>query len=91
MKDDTNTNTIDNNYNLDKNKNISNKKTANNYILNDYENTSFKNIQLDDDLWKELNLPDDIMDKIKIRVKIEIKTFLREELLPILEKIIRRI
>ena len=41
---------------------------------------------------KERNgLTDDLKNKIKIRVRMEIKTFLRDNLIPIMEKIIRRI
>ena len=50
-----------------------------------------KNIKLNEELWDELNLPDDLKNKIKIRVRMEIKTFLRDNLIPIMEKIIRRI
>ena len=59
----------------------------------EYKNNSsiIKNIKLNEELWDELNLPDDLKNKIKIRVRMEIKTFLRDNLIPIMEKIIRRI
>ena len=59
----------------------------------EYKNNSsiIKNIKLNEELWNELNLSDDLKNKIKIRVRMEIKTFLRDNLIPIMEKIIRRI
>lgn len=59
----------------------------------EYKNNSsiIKNIKLNEELWDELNLPEDLKNKIKIRVRMEIKTFLRDNLIPIMEKIIRRI
>lgn len=56
-----------------------------------YNSSIIKNIKLNEELWDELNLPEDLKNKIKIRVRMEIKTFLRDNLIPIMEKIIRRI
>lgn len=74
--------------------NISEKKVKNDETNNNDEidnKNLIKDIKLNEELWDELNLSEDLKNKIKIRVRMEIKTFLMYNLIPILEKIIRRI
>lgn len=50
-------------------------------ILDDFE--------INEDLWDELNLSDELKEKVTNRVKIEIKAFIQDHLIPVIEKIIK--
>lgn len=45
------------------------------------------NFKLNSDLWDELKLSDELQDKVTKRVRIEIKSFIKDNLIPLLEKI----
>ena len=49
----------------------------------------FENFELHADLWDELKFQSEMLDKIKVRVKLEIKQFIREELIPLLNSLIK--
>lgn len=45
------------------------------------------NFKLNNDLWDELHLSEELQNKITKRVKIEIKSFIKDNVIPLLEKI----
>lgn len=49
----------------------------------------FEKFELHADLWDELKFQSEMLDKIKVRVKLEIKQFIREELIPLLNSLIK--
>ena len=49
----------------------------------------FDNFNIDVKLWQELGIDDENIDKIKHRVQIEIKNFIKDNLIPLLESIIK--
>ena len=65
--------------------NIENKDADSKLSLNINNINLLNNFTLNEDIWKELNLDQELQNKVLTRVKLEIKSFIKSVLIPFLE------